>query len=254
MTTIGTLSLGRAASSRAAGLGELRAVAFDLDNTLWDVGPVIVRAEQFLHAWLRENCPRITERLSVEDMRAARERLARSEPHNAHDFTYLRITTLAAHARECGYEEGVAERAFEVFFAARNDLQPYPDVQPALERLRTRYAVASLSNGNADLERIGLARLFSVSLNARQVGVAKPHLYCFQKLALDLRLEPREILYVGDDPFLDVQAARAAGLRTAWMNRSQAPWPANLEPADVNVADCVQLADLLALHARSCQT
>jgi FMN hydrolase / 5-amino-6-(5-phospho-D-ribitylamino)uracil phosphatase len=252
MTTSGTLSLGRAAG-RAAGLGELHAVAFDLDNTLWDVGPVIVRAEQFLHAWLREHCPRITERLSAEDMRAARERLARSEPHNAHDFTYLRIATLAAHARECGYEESVAERAFEVFFAARNDVQPYPDVQPALERLLMRYAVASLSNGNADLQVIGLARFFSVSLNARQIGVAKPHPRCFEQLARDLHLEPRNILYVGDDPFLDVQAARGAGLRTAWMNRSRMPWPANLEPADINVADCMQLADRLALPAPSCQ-
>jgi putative hydrolase of the HAD superfamily len=215
---------------------------------------VIVRAEQCLHAWLREHCPRITERVSIEDMRAARERLARSEPHNAHDFTYLRITALAAHARECGYEEEMAERAFEIFFAARNDLRPYDDVQPALERLRTRYILASLSNGNADLELIGLARLFSVSLNARQIGAAKPHPRCFQQLARDLGLEAREILYVGDDPFLDVAAARAAGLRTAWMNRSREPWPPNLEPADVNVADCLQLAELLALHAPSCQT
>jgi FMN hydrolase / 5-amino-6-(5-phospho-D-ribitylamino)uracil phosphatase len=253
MRTIATLSLGRAAS-RAAVPGDLRAVAFDLDNTLWDVGPVIVRAEQCLHQWLREHCPRITERVSIEDMRAARERLARSEPHNAHDFTYLRITTLAAHARECGYEEVMAERAFEVFFAARNALQPYADVQPALERLRTRYALASLSNGNADLELIGLARLFSVSLNARQIGAAKPHPRCFQQLVRDLRLEPGNILYVGDDPFLDVEAARAAGLRTAWMDRSQAPWPPNLQPADLNVADCAQLAELLALDGASCQT
>ena len=251
--TTGTLSLGRAAC-RAAGLGDLRAIAFDLDNTLWDVGPVIVRAEQRLHAWLREHCPRITERVSIEEMRAARERLARSEPHNAHDFTYLRVTTLAAHARECGYEEEVAARAFEVFFAARNELQPYTDVRPALERLRTRYRLASLSNGNADLRLIGLARLFSVSLNARQIGVAKPHLYCFEKLARELSLEPRNILYVGDDPFLDIEAARAAGLRTAWMNRLQAPWPASLEPADLDVADCGRLAELLALDAVSCQT
>jgi len=122
MTTV-TSSVGHAASGAAA-LRAIRAVAFDLDNTLWDVGPVIVRAEQCLHRWLREHCPRITERLSIEEMRAARERLARAEPHNAHDFTYLRISTLAAHARECGYEEAVAERAFEVFFAARNELEP----------------------------------------------------------------------------------------------------------------------------------
>jgi FMN hydrolase / 5-amino-6-(5-phospho-D-ribitylamino)uracil phosphatase len=247
--TTGTLSLGR-----AAGLDELRAVAFDLDNTLWDVGPVLVRAEQCLHDWLREHCPRITERVSTEEMRAARERLARSEPHNAHDFTYLRLTALAAHARECGYEQEMAERAFQVFFAARNEVQPYADVQPALERLRTRYKLASLSNGNADLGLIGLAPLFTVSLNARQVGAAKPHPSCFELLARDLRLEVRNILYVGDDPFLDVEAARAAGLRTAWMNRSQAPWPANLAPADINVADCTHLAQLLAVDPASCQS
>jgi putative hydrolase of the HAD superfamily len=249
--TTGTLSLGRAAS-RAAGLDDLRAVAFDLDNTLWDVGPVLVRAEQCLHAWLREHCPRITERVSIEEMRAARERLARSEPHNAHDFTYLRRAALAAHARECGYAEEVAERAFQVFFAARNELQPYADVRPALERLRSRYKLASLSNGNADLALIGLAPLFSVSLNARQIGVAKPHPRCFEQLARDLCVEAWNILYVGDDPCMDVDAARAAGLRTAWMNRSHAPWPPNLEPADVDVADCMHLAQALALDADSC--
>jgi putative hydrolase of the HAD superfamily len=251
--TTGTLSLGRAASG-GAGLDDLRAVAFDLDNTLWDVGPVLVRAERCLREWLHEHCPRITERVSIEDMRAARERLARSEPHNAHDFTYLRLTALAAHAREWGYGQEVAERAFEVFFAARNQVQPYTDVRPALERLRARYKLASLSNGNADLELIGLAPLFSVSLNARQVGVAKPHSRCFEHLARDLRLEAWNILYVGDDPLLDVEAARAAGLRTAWMNRSHAPWPPELAPADLDVADCMHLAQLLAVDAVSCQS
>ena len=244
--------MGRAAF-RAAGPGDIRAVAFDLDDTLWDVGPVILRAEERLHEWLREHCPRIVERVSREEMRAARERLARSEPHNAHDFTYLRLTALAAHARECGYGEEVAQLAFRVFFEARNELQPYADVQPALERLRACYTLASLSNGNADLELIGLAPLFSVSLNARQIGAAKPHPRCFQQLARDLRLAPGNILYVGDDPLLDVEAARAAGLRTAWMNRSLAPWPPHLEPADFDVADCLQLAELLALGPGSCQ-
>ena len=245
--------MGRAAP-RAAGPGGIRAVAFDLDDTLWDVGPVIVRAEERLQEWLREHCPRIAEEVSLEEMRAARERLARSEPHNAHDFTYLRLTALTAHARECGYGEEAAQLAFRVFFAARNELEPYPDVQPALERLRERYTLASLSNGNADLELIGLAPLFSLSLNARQIGAAKPHPRCFQQLARDLRLAPRSILYVGDDPFLDVEAARAAGLRTAWMNRGLAPWPPHLTPADFDVADCMELAQLLALGPDSCQT
>lgn len=228
-------------------LDNVRAVAFDLDNTLWDIAPVIERAEARLHAWLHEHCPRIPERVSLADMRAAREALAREEPHNAHDFTYLRVTALARHARECGYEEEVAHRAFDVFFAARNELDLFADVRPALERLRTRYQLATFSNGNADLARVGLAEFFAVSLNARQVGVGKPHPLCFERIAVELRVAPGEIVYVGDDPVLDVEASRAAGLRSAWVNRFDQQWPDTLAPADLMVTNCTQLAELLGV-------
>src|SRR5215470_7104134 len=113
-------------------LHTIRAVAFDLDNTLWDVDPVIARAEAVWMSWLQENCPRIPERLTLEDLRAARMELAAREPHNAHDFTYLRIASLAQHARELGYDESIAEAAFEIFSAARNQLDLFPDVRSAL--------------------------------------------------------------------------------------------------------------------------
>ena len=228
-------------------LTNVRAVAFDLDNTLWEVAPVIERAEVRLYEWLREHCPRIPERVTVDDMRAARELLAREEPHNAHDFTYLRITALARHARECGYGDEVAQRAFEVFFAARNELDLFADVRPALERLRSRYRLATLSNGNADIARIGLADLFVLTLNARQIGVGKPHPRVFERLASDLQLEPSQIIYVGDDPLLDVEASRAAGMRSAWINRFDQPWPANIARADIDIVDCSQLADALGV-------
>ena len=223
----------------------LRAVAFDLDNTLWDVDPVIARAEERWLAWLREHCPRIPERLSLDDLRASRLALAAREPHNAHDFSYLRIASLAQHARECGYDESISEAAFEIFIAARNQLDLFADVRPGLNRLRARYALASLSNGNADLGRIGVADLFSVSLNARSVGAAKPDRRCFERLVQDLHLEPHEVIYVGDDPLLDVEAARSAGLLTAWMNRTGQLWPASVRPADFDVGDCIGLAAVL---------
>jgi len=226
-------------------LNNVRAVAFDLDNTLWDIEPVIARAELRLLEWLSKHCPRIPQRLSLEDMRTAREQLAREEPHNAHDFTYLRIAALARHARECGYDEKIAEHAFEVFFAARNELELFTDVQPALERLRSHYPLATLSNGNADLVRIGLADFFVLSLNARQVGVGKPHPRCFERLARELRLAPQEILYVGDDPVLDVEAARGAGFGTAWMNRRKRQWPTEIAAPDITVLDCAELAAVL---------
>jgi putative hydrolase of the HAD superfamily len=221
---------------------KVRAVAFDLDNTLWDIDPVIERAERRWLEWLTEHCPRITERLSLDDMRAARLALAAREPHNSHDFTYLRIASLAQHARECGYDESIADQAFGIFMAARNQLDLFDDVRPGLQRLRARYALATLSNGNADLDRIGLADFFTVSLNARGVGAAKPDRRCFERLVTELRAEPQEVIYVGDDPLLDVEAARAAGLQTAWMNRTAQVWPATVPPADIDVETCIELA------------
>lgn len=226
-------------------LSDVRAIAFDLDNTLWDVEPVLARAEARLEEWLRTHCPRIVASLSAEDMRRARAELAQREPHNAHDVTYLRVTALAAHARTHGYEEALAQQAFEVFLAARNEVQLFPDVLPGLARLARRYPLACLSNGNADVGCIGLGDLFAVSLNARQVGVAKPHRRCFERLGAELALPAGQILYVGDDALLDVFAARTAGCASAWMNRRSLPWPAALAPADLVVRDCAELADAL---------
>jgi FMN hydrolase / 5-amino-6-(5-phospho-D-ribitylamino)uracil phosphatase len=223
----------------------IRALAFDLDNTLWDVEPVIERAEHRLHEWLGANYPRITATFSLEAMRTARYELAREQPEHAHDYTWLRVESLARHAHACGYERAVAEEAFEVFFAARNEVETFPDVRPALARLRRAYALASLSNGNADLVRIGLADLFTVSLNARGIGCGKPDRRVFEALASALAMQPAEIAYVGDDPYLDIEGARAAGLHTIWMNRVAATWPDTLARADLAVTDCAELVDRL---------
>ena len=230
----------------------IRAIAFDLDNTLWDVEPVITRAEGLLREWMQRNCPRIPERFTAEDMRSARMLLANDEPHRAHDLTWLRRTALARHARECGYQEAVAEAAFEVFFAARNDITPYDDVIPVLEQLRRRYQLATLSNGNADLHRVGLAGYFKVSLCARELGAAKPDPRCFTRLLEALQLRADEVMYVGDEPQHDVEGARAAGLVPVWMNRAAKPWPAELRPPRHEVRDFGQLTRLLALPHDQC--
>jgi FMN hydrolase / 5-amino-6-(5-phospho-D-ribitylamino)uracil phosphatase len=226
-------------------LGNIRALAFDLDNTLWEVEPVLLRAEERLLEWLREHWPRIPERFSLEDMRVARRQLALDEPERAHDFNYLRTESMARHARECGYAESVGTSAFEVFFAARNEVEAFADVRPALTRLRERYVLATLSNGNADLAQIGLAHLFAASLNACAVGCAKPDRRAFDALVSSLSIRASEIAYVGDDPWIDVEGARLAGLRTVWMNRVDAEWPATLAPPELVVRECGELLSVL---------
>ena len=226
----------------------VRAIAFDLDYTLWDVAPVLARAELALHAWLTEHAPRLAASHTSAELRQDREELARCEPHNAHDVTYLRQASLAARLRAHRYEERLAHEAMAVFLGARNAVEVFPDVQPALARLGRRFRLGSLSNGNADLATIGLLPHFVASLNARQIGAAKPDRRCFEALAAALGCTSREILYVGDEPELDVAAARRAGFGTVWMNRGGTlAWPGSLACADLVVSDCTELADTLGV-------
>ena len=201
------------------------ALIFDLDNTLWDVEPVIHRAEHAQAEFLARSYPRIVERHSLESMRELRARLMIEHPGMRHDFTWLRLEAMRRLAREADYPEAVAEEAFEVFYRARNEVVLYDDVLPALDALCKRWRLFAISNGNADLGAIGLAKFFERSLSAREAGMSKPDPRIFHQLLADARLDAARVLHVGDDPEADVDGARGAGLRPVWLNRAGVPWP-----------------------------
>ena len=226
--------------------GAVRAICFDLDNTLWEIEPVLLRAERILTDWLRLRYPRIPERFSAEQVLAMRMALAVEEPHQAHDFTYLRRETLARMAEAVGYDRKIAHAAFDAWHAARNEVTPFIETLPALERLKAQFRLATLSNGNADLARIGLAHHFEISLHAGALGFAKPDPRAYAALAEALTLQPEEILFVGDEPHADVMGPRASGMKAVWVNRLGVAWPDSLPAADASVAHVGELAALLA--------
>jgi putative hydrolase of the HAD superfamily len=231
---------------RRMAFGAVRAICFDLDNTLWEVEPVLLRAEAILTDWLRRRYPLIPERFTAEEMLAMRAALLRDEPHQAHDFTYLRRETLARAAMAVGYDRDIAHEAFDAWHAARNEVTPFAETLPALEQLRPRFRLATLSNGNADLARIGLAHHFEVSLSAGSLGCAKPDPRAYTSLAAALTLDPAQILFVGDDPHADVIGPRSAGMQTVWVNRLGVAWPHSLPAPDASVVHIGELGPLLA--------
>jgi len=226
-------------------LGAVSAICFDLDNTLWDVEPVLMRAERILADWLKLRYPRIPERFSTSDIVEMRASLLREQPQQAHDLSYLRRETIARLGQAVGYEREMAHEAFALWHAARNQLEPFADVIPALETLKRHYRLATLTNGNADLAVIGLAHHFEVTLNAGALGCAKPDARAYARLADVLTLKPAEILFVGDEPHADVVGPRTAGMQTVWVNRGGVVWPDGLPVADVNVTDLAGLTALL---------
>lgn len=226
----------------------IRALTLDLDDTLWPIEPVVLRAEAELDAWLARHCPEVAAAWPIEAMRALRTRVHADNPELAHDFTALRKLSLAHVFEPFGHGEELVERAFEVFYAARNRVELYPDAGPALQRLAGRFPIASLSNGNADLHRIGLGEYFVATVTARTVGVGKPHPRIFERAVACLGLPAAQVAHVGDDPLLDVQGAQRAGLVAVWLNRSGAAWPLQ-RPPDIEIAELGALEPALERYA-----
>jgi len=219
----------------------IRAITLDLDDTLWPIEPVIARAEQRLDAWLQAHCPQAAADYPPPVLRALRDRVAAENPELAHDFTTQRLMCLRAALNPHGYGDEHVAAAFAEFHAARNEVECYSDALPALERLAARFPLVSLSNGNADLERIGLAHFFRFSISSRDFGKAKPAVEIFHAACAGLDLAPAEVLHVGDDPHADVVGAMQSGLQAAWLNRDAREWPSQFAPPSRTISTLAEI-------------
>ena len=219
----------------------IRALLFDLDDTLWPIVPVILRAERVMFDWLREHAPKVPERFTIDALRARRTELIAAKPHLAIDLYALRHAGLSEAFALCGEDHAKNDTAMALFAQARNQVTLYDDVHDCLPRLASQMTLGSLTNGGADLHAIGLAHHFSVSLAAHQLGRAKPDPLIFHAACDALGIPPSQVAYVGDDLKLDVEGAQNAGLRGLWMNRS----------GDAPPADCAHIrpdASFASLH------
>jgi putative hydrolase of the HAD superfamily len=214
-----------------------RLLTIDLDDTLWPCRLTIQRAEEALYGWLAERAPRLAEAHDHASLREHRRVLARAQPAIAHDLTVVRHASLGTLLAAFGYAPSLADEAMDVFLDHRNRVEPYPEVPPVLRRLAPRYRLVSVTNGNSDVARTPLAGLFHRSLTAAGVGAAKPDPALFEG-ALDWAgLDATQAVHVGDDPRLDVEAARRIGMQAVWVNRSGQTWPEDLAPPVVEVTD-----------------
>jgi putative hydrolase of the HAD superfamily len=204
-------------------------LSFDLDDTLWPAGPVIAAAENALLSWLRARYPLTLSGHDIESMRALRASVAERFPERGHDLTFLRHRALKDLFGAAGHAESLADEALEVFLAARNRVEFYDDVRPSLIRLRSRYRLFALSNGNADLKRCGIADLFAGHVTASAAGAAKPDARIYAALLEMAGVEAHQVVHIGDDPLTDVVGAMQAGMQAVWLNRDARQWPPQFE-------------------------
>jgi 2-haloacid dehalogenase len=224
----------------------VRALVFDVLGTLVDWRPAVAEAfraggvagdpEELADAWRARYRPILAE---VNEG---------SRPWG--NFDDLHLVTLGDLLAERGLDLPVEDRRRLV--GAWHRLEPWPDVHAGLEALRRRHVTAALSNGHlallVDLARHGDLR-FDCLLSAELARAYKPAPEVYQTAARLLGVQTTELMLVAAHGW-DLEGAREAGLRTAFVERPLEYGPGSdprADPdADESVADLHELADRLA--------
>ena len=226
----------------------IKSISFDLDDTLWPLMPNIVEAEKTTNEWIKENFPGTAALLGKQDVIEIRDKLIKEDPNLMNQISDLRklmfyeLNIRAGYGRE--ESENMAEQAFEIYFKGRNAVTFYEGVIETLELLKNDYSLGVVTNGNADLQVIGIDNLFDYIFSAADLNAHKPDPVMFEAVINRTGLRAEEICHIGDHPINDVKASLDFGMTPIWFNYEKANFP--LEGIEVaEFSDWNSLPDLI---------
>jgi FMN hydrolase / 5-amino-6-(5-phospho-D-ribitylamino)uracil phosphatase len=200
----------------------------DLDNTLWDNTPVLLRAEQACYDYLQQHAPRLTTHYTLDDLAAIRIQMMAESPQLAAQVSKVRKLAMQKALENIAYDAEkiplLVEQAFVRFHDERNKVKLFPQTLPLLENLQKQYSLAAITNGNSDLEKIGIANFFDFSLSAEKIGAKKPRPNIFHAAMHKANISPQEMVHIGDHHDDDIFGAQQLGIHTIWFNPQQLRW------------------------------
>jgi putative hydrolase of the HAD superfamily len=205
----------------------VKAVVFDLDNTLFDHTGCAVAG---LRSWVTELGITPTDELIAEWFVIEEDQFNR---FLAGELTHQgqRRGRLRAFLPVLGLPVPATDTELDEVFVGyltqyTNNWIAYPDARPALEVARSNgWRIGVLTNGstvqqNAKLQAIGLADLIDIVCTSESLGVSKPDPRAYHRVCEALEVEPSDALMIGDNLELDVIGARAAGLTAHHLDRA----------------------------------
>ena len=199
---------------------QLKLITFDLDDTLWDITPIMIAAEQRVRDYLISQMPSTSEWYDRKNMGIIRDQLLADSPELIHNLGRLRLRSLEVALKQQGLDAAtvnlLAHSAFEVFCEARNQVRFFDDTLETLQRLKQHFTLGVLTNGNADVARIGIGDYFHFAFTAGKVGISKPHPDMFLRGLEAAGVHADEALHVGDHPEHDVFGAASVGMHTLY--------------------------------------
>ena len=208
-------------------LQDIKAISFDLDDTLYDNRPVIENAEKWMVDYLRDQylAGAMYDRAWWNHLKAE---LQYDDPSLKHDVSLCRQKMIATGLQRGGMPETQAmqeaETIFAQFLAVRSQVDVPSDTHRVLAELKKHYPLVVITNGNVLLENIGLTGYFTHVLKAGEGKKMKPAADMFSAMSDLLGIAPHQILHIGDDVTTDVFGAIRNGYQAGWINAQGQDW------------------------------
>ena len=215
-------------------MSKIQLITFDLDDTFWDIKSTIINAEMNSRQWSEDRIGEKIEWGTFEDFMKIRSELVKKDPSLEYDLGMLRKKTIAHHTKkffkDTKYLNEFIEDAYIFFLRERHKVTFYDDVVSVLEELSSKYKLGVLTNGNADVNKLGIGHLFDFSISSMDVKNNKPDKAHFVKAHELSQVEFKNTLHVGDHPINDIFGARELGINTMWFNLNNLDWEIDENP------------------------
>ena len=213
---------------------KIKLITFDLDDTFWDIKSTIVNAEINSRKWIEDRIKRKIEWGTIDDFLKIRNELIKDNPALNYDLGLLRKKIISYHTQKYFRNQKdldeFIEEAFMFFLEERHKVEFFDDVITVLEKLSSKYKLGVLTNGNADIKKLGIDHMFEFSLSSIDVKSNKPDQGHFVKARELSQISFQNTLHVGDHPVNDVYGARELGINVMWFNLNNLVWDIDDNP------------------------
>jgi len=230
---------------------KIELITFDLDDTFWDIKSVIIAAEKNYRHWLEAKIGKSIKWGTFDEFMSIRQDLIKEIPTLEYDLGLLRKKLIRHHLNDHITNQDelnlLIDEAYEFFLDERHKVVFYEEVIGVLENLSSQVMLGVLTNGNADVNKLGIGNLFNFSIASTDVMSNKPGPAHFVRAKEISGIDFQNTLHIGDHPVNDIKGARDLGINTMWFNSQNLTWDIDDNPP-IEFNHWSEFKNLLSLH------
>lgn len=221
-------------------------MSFDADGTLWDFEKVMRHSLCYVLQELQKQDSKAAALLDIDKMIEIRSKVAEELKGKVTNLETVRLEAFRKTLETIGKpNDTLTHHLNQVYLKHRfEDITLYNDVLPTLNKLRGKYTLGLLSNGNSYPERCGLEGMFQFVVFSQDYGVEKPDSKLFNIAVEKSGYEKSQLLHVGDSLETDIMGAIKTEIKYVWLNRKHVKNDLGLK-IDYEIASLSELLEIV---------